>query len=111
TREESQKMAATAGVGFPVLVEGDSNLQRRYQIVATPFVFVINEQGIVAAKGIALTQEHLSYLLGDATEKPAQPVEEHKPGQGEQEGPEKAASATTNGLTRQETLHLETDHV
>jgi methylamine dehydrogenase accessory protein MauD len=95
SKEESRQMANKAGVNFPVLVEGDSNLQRRYQIVTTPFVFVINEQGIVAAKGIALNQEHLSYLLADATEKLPQPVEEQRPGQGEQEGTEEATAAST----------------
>ena len=47
-------------------VQEHYNLSRRYEVFATPFAFLIDEQGIVASKGIVNHRQHIDYILDAA---------------------------------------------
>jgi methylamine dehydrogenase accessory protein MauD len=54
--------ARETGALFPVAAQHDWNISRRYEVFATPFAFLIDERGIVQAKGIVTQEQHLRYL-------------------------------------------------
>jgi methylamine dehydrogenase accessory protein MauD len=64
--DETRQWAAEVGVRFPVLAQEKYSLSKRYQVFATPFAFLIDEQGVIASKGIVGTREHLGYVLTGA---------------------------------------------
>jgi methylamine dehydrogenase accessory protein MauD len=51
---------------FPVLVQKQFSLSKRYQAFATPFAFLIDERGIIRATGIVANRQHLGYVLSGA---------------------------------------------
>jgi methylamine dehydrogenase accessory protein MauD len=59
-----QRWNAQTGAAFPVLVQERFDLSKRYQVFASPFAFVIDEQGFIASKGIVSDQQYLRYVLG-----------------------------------------------
>jgi peroxiredoxin len=63
---ETRDWALGARVPFAVLVQEKFALSRRYEAYATPFAFLIDEDGVVVSKGIIGTREHLSYVLSGA---------------------------------------------
>jgi methylamine dehydrogenase accessory protein MauD len=63
---------------FPVLAQERFTLSRRYEVFATPFAFLIDEQGVIASKGLSSNGQHLRFVLagdgansGHAEEEPA----------------------------------------
>jgi methylamine dehydrogenase accessory protein MauD len=52
---------------FPVVAQKDWSISKQYQVLATPYAFVIDEQGVIAAKGVASGAHYLRYVL-DAAE-------------------------------------------
>jgi methylamine dehydrogenase accessory protein MauD len=48
---------------FPVLVQDSWDISRRYQIFATPFAFLLDEKGVIVAKGVLNKPQHLRYVL------------------------------------------------
>jgi methylamine dehydrogenase accessory protein MauD len=48
---------------FPLLVQEDWSVSKRFEVFATPFVFLIDQQGVVASKGIVTSREHIGFLL------------------------------------------------
>jgi len=48
---------------FPVLVQENHEVSRQFQVFATPFAFLIDEQRVVLAKGFVTKRRHLDYLL------------------------------------------------
>ena len=46
-----------------VLRQSHGRLSRRYRVVETPFAFVIDERGVIAAKGVIRNGAHLDFLL------------------------------------------------
>ena len=57
------RWAAETGARFPVLAQNQRDLSRQYQVVASPFAFLINEQGVIRAKGIISNRQHLDFVL------------------------------------------------
>lgn len=51
---------------FPVAVQEHYSLSRRYEVFATPFAFLIDERGVIAAKGIVNHRQHIDYILEGA---------------------------------------------
>jgi cytochrome c biogenesis protein CcmG, thiol:disulfide interchange protein DsbE len=49
---ENRKMATEHGLEFPVLTQHASTISDLYAVVATPFLYVIDEEGVVREKGI-----------------------------------------------------------
>jgi methylamine dehydrogenase accessory protein MauD len=75
--EETRALSAP----FPILHQEGLDLSRRYQVFATPFAFLIDEKGVIAAKGIVSNQQHIGFVLAGA-------------GQAEQNGQSEAEPAT-----------------
>jgi hypothetical protein len=51
------------GVRFPVLTHQGLELSRRYEVFATPFGFLIDEQGVIRSKGIVNGKQAIGYVL------------------------------------------------
>jgi methylamine dehydrogenase accessory protein MauD len=51
---------------FTVAVQERYNLSKRYEIFATPFAFLIDERGMIAARGIVSTKQYLGFVLARA---------------------------------------------
>ena len=52
--------------GILVLRQRGGTLSRRYRVLATPFVFVIDERGRIAAKALVRSGLHVQFLLDAA---------------------------------------------
>ena len=92
TPEAACAWAAETGAAFPVVVQEDWSVSKIYEAFATPFAFLIDECGFVAAKGIVSQRHHLGYLLSA----PLQPRHDERPIaelNAEQEGPVSVAAA------------------
>ncbi len=76
--EAVRRWAHETGARFPVLAQQAWAVSRRYEVFATPFGFVIDEQGMIRAKGIVTRGRYLQFLLSEAeesvTEKDGAPV-------------------------------------
>ncbi len=68
TPEETRKWAAKTGARCPVLAQEGLDLARRYEVFATPFAFLVNEQGVVVSKGIVGNRRHIAFVLSGAHE-------------------------------------------
>jgi methylamine dehydrogenase accessory protein MauD len=64
--DQARRFALEVKAQFPLLVQEKWSLSKRYEVFATPFAFLIDEQGLVAAKGIVTSKEHLGYLFSSA---------------------------------------------
>jgi len=47
----------------PVALQGRLAVSRRYEVFATPFAFLIDERGVIAARGIVSTEQYLGFVL------------------------------------------------
>ena len=64
--QDAQQWAEETRAEFPVLVQEDWSVSKRYEAFATPFAFLIDEQGVVRSKGIVAKRQHLDFLLSAA---------------------------------------------
>lgn len=64
--ESTREWAAKAKARFPVLAQEKFSVSKRYEAFATPFAFLIDEQGIVRSKGIVGSRQYLGYVLSGA---------------------------------------------
>jgi methylamine dehydrogenase accessory protein MauD len=48
---------------FPVAVQEHFSVSKRYEVFATPFAFLIDERGVIAARGIVSTRQYLHFVL------------------------------------------------
>jgi methylamine dehydrogenase accessory protein MauD len=64
--EATQKWAAEAKLSFPVLVQQQFSVSKRYEMYATPFAFLIDEHGVIASKGIINNGQHIDFVLSGA---------------------------------------------
>jgi methylamine dehydrogenase accessory protein MauD len=64
--ETTRQWADETQVCFPVLVQQQFSVSKRYEMYTTPFAFVIDERGAIAAKGIINNGQHLGFLLAGA---------------------------------------------
>jgi methylamine dehydrogenase accessory protein MauD len=69
TPDKTRAWASEADARFPVLAQENYSLSKRFQVFATPFVFVIDEQGIITSKGLAGSKQHLNFVLSGAGKK------------------------------------------
>jgi methylamine dehydrogenase accessory protein MauD len=69
--EAARQLASQGQAAFPVLVQGERNLAKRYHVHALPFAFLLDEQGVLRARGIVSNRQHLDFLLGEARKGPA----------------------------------------
>jgi methylamine dehydrogenase accessory protein MauD len=61
--EAARKWAGEIRARFPVLVQENLSLSKRYEILATPFAFLIDEKGVIASKGICNSKQHIGFVL------------------------------------------------
>ena len=73
--EEAQEWAAEVHAEFPVLVQDALEISKKYQVFATPFAFLIDEQGVIAASGIVNNRQHVDFVLDAADKWAARNVE------------------------------------
>jgi methylamine dehydrogenase accessory protein MauD len=64
--EATRQWAGAAGACFPVLVQGQFSVSKRYEMYATPFAFLIDERGVIASKGIINNGQHIGFVLSGA---------------------------------------------
>lgn len=64
--DRARAWAKAESIQFPVLVQEGLAVSKRFEAYATPFAFLVNEQGFVAAKGVVNTSQHIEFLLSDA---------------------------------------------
>lgn len=68
--DAARAWARDVAAEFPVLIQENWAVSKRYEAYATPFAFVIGPDGVVRSSGIAGTREHLGYVLGGANNEP-----------------------------------------
>lgn len=85
--DHTRRWAEENGARFPVLIQEKLAVSKRYQVFATPFAFLLDEQGIITSKGIAGSRQHLGYVLSGARGRARQHHEDS-----EESGPTKSES-------------------
>jgi methylamine dehydrogenase accessory protein MauD len=58
-----EKWVKEVHAGFPVLIQDKWSVSKRYEVLATPFAFLIDEQGTIASKGFVSNKQYLSFVL------------------------------------------------
>jgi len=48
---------------FPVLIQGRWAVSKKYEVLATPFGFLIDEQGIIRSRGLVNSKQQIGYVL------------------------------------------------
>ena len=89
--EAARAWVQETGAVFPVVVQEDWSISKRYEVFVTPFGFLIDERGTVAAQGIVSTRRQLGYLLSESrrfnaaarSDEPCQPGEITSPQESE----------------------------
>lgn len=64
--DETRAWADEVNARFPVLAQENWTLSKRYKVFATPFAFLIDEQGVVTSRGVAGSRQYLGYVLSGA---------------------------------------------
>jgi methylamine dehydrogenase accessory protein MauD len=64
--EATRQWAGEAGVCFPMLVQQQFSVSKRYEMFATPFAFLIDERGVITSKGVINNGKHIGFLLSGA---------------------------------------------
>ena len=67
--DQTRAWAREADARFPVLAQEKYAVSKRFEAYATPFAFLIDEQGIIRSKGIAGSKQHLNFVLSGAGQK------------------------------------------
>jgi peroxiredoxin len=65
---DTKAWAAKTGARCPVLAQEGRDLARRYEVFATPFAFLVSEQGVIVSKGIVGNPRHIGFVLSGAHE-------------------------------------------
>jgi peroxiredoxin len=65
---QARQWAERTGATFPVLVQENLEVSKRYEMFATPFAFLIDEQGVIASAGIVNNRQHVGFLFSAARE-------------------------------------------
>jgi peroxiredoxin len=81
-RQTAKGLAGEGQTAFPVLVQEDRNLARRYHVPTMPFAFLIDERGVIRARGAVSNPQHLDLLLGEGRKEPAATVAPMRPALG-----------------------------
>jgi len=60
---ETQAWSEAIDASFPIVTQNDWEISSQYHVFATPYAFIIDEQGTIGGKGIASSRQYLRYLL------------------------------------------------
>jgi methylamine dehydrogenase accessory protein MauD len=58
-----EKWAKEVQAEFPVLIQDKWSVSKRYEVLATPFAFLIDEQGVIASKGFVSNKQYMGFVL------------------------------------------------
>ena len=61
--EATRKWVAEANIRFPVAMQEAFTVSKRYEVFATPFAFLIDEQGVIASRGIVNSKQQIGFVL------------------------------------------------
>ena len=64
--QDAAEMAAEVEARFPIVTQNDWDISKKYQVFATPYAFVVDEEGTIASKGIAGNPQYLRNVLTGA---------------------------------------------
>ena len=64
--EVTRQWAAQFRLQFPLLIQNGVDISKKYEAFATPFAFLINEEGVVVSRGIASSKQQIGYVLSGA---------------------------------------------
>jgi methylamine dehydrogenase accessory protein MauD len=73
---------------FPVLIQESFAVSKKYEVLATPFAFLIDEKGIIRSKGIVNNKQQIDFVLDGHRDEAKVDHDEAKSGTHE-ESPEK----------------------
>ena len=62
-RDKARKWVEETNAEFTVLVQEKHAVSKRYEVLATPFGFVIDEKGVIQSKGIMNSKEQIGFVL------------------------------------------------
>ena len=61
--ESTRRFASEQNIEVPIAAHPDEDLPNRYEARVTPFGFLVDDDGVIRAKGLANNREHLELLL------------------------------------------------
>jgi peroxiredoxin len=70
-REAAHQLSSDGHATFPVLLQETRDQAKRYHVHTLPFAFLIDEEGMIRARGPIGKPRHIDFLLADARKKPA----------------------------------------
>lgn len=73
--DATAEWAAEIRAAFPIATQEDRSVSKEYQVLATPYAFVVDERGVIAAKGVAGSPQYLRYILEAARKRDTQDSE------------------------------------
>ena len=62
-RDKAREWVNEHNAEFPVLIQDKWAVSKRYEVIATPFAFLIDEKGVVKSKGIVNSKEQIGFVL------------------------------------------------
>jgi methylamine dehydrogenase accessory protein MauD len=74
---ETQAWADEVQARFPLVTQENWELSKKYQVFATPYAFIIDEQGVITAKGVVSSPAYFRYLF-EAARKHGLPVQDSR---------------------------------
>ncbi len=85
------KWAREVHAEFPVLIQDKWIVSKRYEVLATPFAFLIDEQGVIASKGFVSNKQYLGFVLERRSATKAEGAE-NEPGEADGSASEESSS-------------------
>jgi methylamine dehydrogenase accessory protein MauD len=64
--EANRRWREEVAAKFPVLSQEHWSVSKKYQTFATPFAFLVDEEGVIRAQGIVNNRQHLALLFASA---------------------------------------------
>lgn len=63
---ETQAWANEIQARFPIVTQSEWEISKKFQVFATPYAFVVDAQGMIAAKGMASSPQYIRYIFDAA---------------------------------------------
>jgi methylamine dehydrogenase accessory protein MauD len=89
---------------FPVALQERFEVSKRYEVFATPFAFLLDERGVITARGIVSTEQYLGFVLTRAGH------QDNASDNGD-ESPEESQGSTADAADLSRSSSEEVDHV
>jgi methylamine dehydrogenase accessory protein MauD len=62
-RQAVEKWTAEVHADFPVLIQDKWSVSKRYEVLATPFAFLVDQEGVIASKGFVSNKQYMGFVL------------------------------------------------